>query len=355
MSTVICGVFSRVLVKPIEFIKQELRASPKVWLVTGVAGFIGSNLLERLLVLDQTVVGLDNFFTGKRKNISEVKSLVTHSQWQRFTLIEGDIRDPSTCAKASEGTDFVLHQAAIGSVPRSMEDPLLSNEVNVCGTLNMLLAARDRRVRRFVYASSSSVYGDCVEIPQSEGTIGRPLSPYAASKYTGELYAGVFSSAFGLETIGLRYFNVFGPRQDPDGVYAAVIPRWISAMIRGEPCFINGSGETSRDFCYVENVIQANLLAAVTDNPDAPGQAYNVAVSEQTSLNQLFRALYSRLSVHCTHLLNYEPVYRDFRPGDVMHSLACIDKARDLLGYSPTHGIQAGLDASLDWYRTNLS
>ncbi len=339
----------------IESIEKNLEASPKTWLITGAAGFIGSNLLERLLRLGQTVVGLDNFFAGKRENLAEVQSLVARAQWRRFTFIEGDIRDHAVCTKACRGVDFVLHQAAIGSVPRSMENPQRTNEVNVSGTLNMLLAARDERVRRFVFASSSSVYGDCARLPQSEETVGRPLSPYAVSKYADELYARVFSSAFGLDTIGLRYFNVFGPRQDPNGDYAAVIPKWISAMIHDEPCYINGTGETSRDFCYVENVVQANLLAATTLNPQALNQVYNVALNAQISLNELYGNIYSKLSAHYPHLMNYRPIHRDFRPGDIMHSRAAIDKARDLLGYSPTHTVAAGLGASLEWYMANLS
>jgi UDP-N-acetylglucosamine/UDP-N-acetylgalactosamine 4-epimerase len=337
-----------------EFVKKRLREEPRRWLVTGVAGFIGSNLLEHLLKLDQFVVGLDNFATGNAKNLAEVKNLVSDNQWSRFTFIQGDIRDSDVCQAACKTVDYVLHQAALGSVPRSIENPIATNESNIDGTLNMLVAGRDSGVRRFVYASSSSVYGDHPGLPKVEQVIGRQLSPYAVSKYTDELYAGVFSLHYKMETIGLRYFNVFGPRQDPEGPYAAVIPKWIAAMVKGEPVCINGTGETSRDFCYVENVVQMNILAATAENPAAINQVYNVALNARTELNELFELLRSRLSMEYKHLQGYKPVYRDFRAGDVMHSQADIGKAVALLGYEPTYTIERGLDVALGWYRRNV-
>jgi len=337
-----------------EFVKKRLRTEPKRWLVTGVAGFIGSNLLEHLLKLDQFVVGLDNFATGNAKNLAEVKNLVSDSQWSRFTFIQGDIREPDVCQAACKTVDYVLHQAALGSVPRSIENPISTNESNINGTLNMLVAGRDAGVRRFVYASSSSVYGDHPGLPKVEQTIGRQLSPYAVTKYADELYAGVFSLHYKLETIGLRYFNVFGPRQDPEGPYAAVIPKWVAAMVKGEPVCINGTGETSRDFCFVDNVVQMNLLAATAENPAAVNQVYNVALNARTDLNELFELLRSRLARHYRHLQEFKPAYRDFRAGDVMHSQADIGKAAALLGYVPTHTIERGLDEALEWYRRNV-
>ena len=331
-------------------VRKFLQTEPRRWLVTGVAGFIGSNLLEHLLKLGQVVVGVDNFSTGKRKNLVEVRDLAGEEQWGRFTFIEGDIRQLSTCQEACKGVDYVLHNAALGSVPRSIEDPLTINENNVTGTLNMLIAARDQKVKRMIYAASSSTYGDHPGLPKIEGEIGRPLSPYAVTKYVIELYADVFARVYGLETIGLRYFNVFGPRQDPDGAYAAVIPKWIAAMIRGETVFINGPGETSRDFCYVENVVQMNLLAATTTNPGAVDQVYNTALNERTTLNELFAKLHQHLLPHFAHLQNFHPVYRDFRRGDVLHSQADIGKAVRLLGYAPSHTIDQGLDAAMEWY-----
>jgi UDP-N-acetylglucosamine 4-epimerase len=337
-----------------ESIREELRTDPKKWLLTGVAGFIGSNLLEQLLKLDQVVVGLDNFATGKQKNLDEVRNKVSHDQWNRFTFIEGTVCSLPVCEKACDGIDFVLHQAALGSVPRSIDDPVKSNESNISGTLNMLVAARDAKVRRFVYASSSSVYGDHPALPKVEEITGRQLSPYAVTKYVAELYADQFSSHYGLECVGLRYFNVFGPRQDPDGDYAAVIPRWIAAMIKGDQVYINGTGETSRDFCFVDNVVQMNLLAATSQTPEAINQVYNVALNSSTNLNRLFEMLRSRLVAGYRHLDNYKPVYRDFRPGDVMHSQAAISKASRLLGYHPTHTIDSGLDEAMCWYRENI-
>ena len=333
---------------------HRIQDGPLVWLITGVAGFIGSNLLERLLLLDQRVVGLDNFATGKKQNLEEVSRLVAPKRWDRFTFFEGDIRDPKACQSACQGVDFVLHQAALGSVPRSISDPVSTNEVNVTGFLNMLVAARDRKVKRFVYAASSATYGDHPALPKQEENIGRPLSPYGATKYFNELYSEVFGRCYGLETIGLRYFNVFGPRQDPDGAYAAVIPRWIAAMMNNQPAHINGDGETSRDFCYVENVVQANLLAATASNPEAVGQVFNVALNARTSLNQLFSLMRERLLPSFPHLKDYKPLHHDFRPGDVHHSQADISKARRLLGYEPTHTFEQGLDEALDWFKRNL-
>lgn len=334
--------------------QEKLRTNPKTWLVTGCAGFIGSNLLEQLLKLGQLVVGLDNFSTGKQRNLDEVKSLVSPEQWSRFRLIEGDIRDLETCRIACSTVDYVLHQAALGSVPRSIDDPITSNASNVTGFLNMLLASRDAGVKRFVYAASSSTYGDHPGLPKVEDRIGRPLSPYAVTKYVNELYADVFARCYGMETIGLRYFNVFGPRQDPDGAYAAVIPKWIAALLRHEPVYINGTGETSRDFCYVQNAVQANLLAATVANPEAVNQVYNVAVNARTDLNQLFTLLRDGLAAKYPALKDVLPVYRDFRAGDVMHSLADIGKAQRLLGYQPTHTISQGVKEALGWYEANV-
>ncbi|NTW42979.1 MAG: Vi polysaccharide biosynthesis UDP-N-acetylglucosaminuronic acid C-4 epimerase TviC [Anaerolineaceae bacterium] len=332
-----------------------LRNEPKRWLITGVAGFIGSNLLEHLLRLDQTIVGLDNFMTGHEKNLHEVKSLVSEKQWSKFSFMKGDIRNLDDCQKACKDADYVLHEAAIGSVPRSLEDPTLTNEINITGTLNVLTAARDNKVKRIVYAASSSTYGDHPGLPKVEDKIGKPLSPYAVTKYVNELYADVFARCYGLEAIGLRYFNVFGPRQDPEGAYAAVIPKWIAAMIKGEPVYINGTGETSRDFCYVENVVQMNVLAAMTSNKEAVNQVFNTAVNAKTDLNQLFEMLRTRLEKDFDHLKNFKPIFRDFRAGDVKHSLADIGKARELLGYMPSHTVELGLDQALEWYKKALS
>jgi len=335
-------------------LKTELLSSPRRWLITGCAGFIGSNLLEQLLQLGQTVVGLDNFSTGKRENLDEVQLLVTEEQWRRFNLIEGDIRDLDTCRQAVGSVEFLLHQAALGSVPRSIDDPITSNASNVTGFLNMLVAAKDAGVRRIVYAASSSTYGDHPALPKVEDRIGRPLSPYAVTKYVNELYADVFARNYGLELVGLRYFNVFGPRQDPDGAYAAVIPKWTAALLRGEDVYINGTGETSRDFCYVKNAVQANLLAATTDNTEAVNQVYNVAVNARTTLVELFFLLRDGLAERHPSLREREPVFRDFRKGDVMHSQADISKAEDLLGYQPTHTIRLGVTDALAWYEKNL-
>jgi UDP-N-acetylglucosamine 4-epimerase len=336
-----------------ESLRAQLLAQPKTWLVTGVAGFIGSNLLETLLNLDQHVVGLDNLETGKRANLEQVQALVSPARWARFRFIEGDIADFATCQAACAGVDYVLHHAALGSVPRSIAEPLASHRANVTGFLQILLAARDAGVKRFVYASSSSVYGDHPGLPKVEDEIGKPLSPYAANKAMNEVYAGVCALAYGIECIGLRYFNVFGPRQDPEGAYAAVIPKWIAAMLRREPVQINGDGETSRDFCYIANVVQANLLAATTAEPAAVNQAYNIAVGERTTLNELFRLLEAGLRKRDASLAVPAPIYQDFRPGDVRHSHANISKAMRLLGYAPTHRIGEGLEVAFDWYRAN--
>ena len=327
----------------------------KRWLVTGVAGFIGSNLLEALLKKEQAVTGVDDFSTGNRRNLDQVEAAVSAAQWQRFRFMNGDICDPVTCHTACASVDFVLHQAALGSVPRSLENPIASHASNVTGFLNLLVAARDAGVKRFIYASSSAVYGDSPTLPKSEEKTGRCLSPYAATKVANELYASVFARCYGLPCIGLRYFNVFGSRQDPDGPYAAVIPKWIAAMIQNEPVHINGDGETSRDFCYVANVIQANLLAATTENPAAIDQCFNVAIGERTTLNQLFEMLRQRLLPQFSHLREFKPFYGDFRRGDVPHSHADITRAKRLLGYEPSHRIDKGLDEALDWYVTNLS
>lgn len=335
-------------------ILAQLQQIPITWLVTGVAGFIGSNLLETLLKHDQRVVGLDNFSTGHQRNLDEVQTSVAEDQWAHFTMIEGDIRNLQTCVKACSGVDYVLHQAALGSVPRSIDDPITTNENNLTGFLNMLVAARDARVKRFVYAASSSTYGDHPGLPKVEDTIGKPLSPYAVTKYVNELYADVFARVYEIQCIGLRYFNVFGRRQDPNGAYAAVIPKWFSGMIRGEEIFINGTGETSRDFCYIDNTVQANILSACAVNQDAVNQVYNVAYGERTSLNELFEHIKDRVKPFREDVSLKKPTNRDFRAGDVMHSLADISKARQLLGYAPAFSVDAGLDEAAKWYVENL-
>jgi UDP-N-acetylglucosamine/UDP-N-acetylgalactosamine 4-epimerase len=327
--------------------QQILQKSPKIWLVTGCAGFIGSNLLETLLKLDQTVIGLDNFATGHRHNLAEVESLVSPEQWQRFEFVEGDIRDPETCQKAVQGVDYVLHQAALGSVPRSINDPVTTNATNISGFLNMLQAAKEANVQGFVYAASSSTYGDHPALPKVEANIGNPLSPYAVTKYVNELYSDVFSRCYGFHSTGLRYFNVFGPRQDPNGAYAAVIPKWTAAMIAGDEVAINGDGETSRDFCFVANAVQANILAATTQLGQS--EVFNVAVGDRTTLNDLFRAIQQTLSANGVEYTPL-PAYRDFRAGDVRHSQADVSKAGQLLGYVPSHTLSAGLEIAMPWY-----
>jgi len=332
-------------------VKGKLVCQPKTWLITGTAGFIGSNLLEHLLKLNQHVIGLDNFATGHQSNLDEVQSLVSPEQWSRFTFIEGDIRNPDDCVQACEGVDYVLHQAALGSVPRSLNDPITTNAANITGFLNMLVAARDAGVKSFTYAASSSTYGDHPALPKVEENIGKPLSPYAVTKYVNELYAEVFARSYGFKAIGLRYFNVFGKRQDPDGAYAAVIPKWTAAMVRGEDVFINGDGETSRDFCFIENAVQANLLAATAED-SARNEVYNVAVGDRTTLNDLFAALKSALAENGV-VYDKAPVYRDFRPGDVRHSQADIGKAAGKLGYAPEFRIFEGIAKAMPWYLKN--
>ncbi|WP_020655371.1 SDR family oxidoreductase [Massilia niastensis] len=335
-------------------VQQHLVQNSYHWVVTGAAGFIGSNLVEALLKLNQRVTGLDNFATGYRHNLDQVRESVTQAAWEKFSFIEGDICQRGDCARACEGADFVLHQAALGSVSRSIDDPIATNATNVDGFLNMLVAARDAGVRRFIYAASSSTYGDHPDLPKVEDRIGNPLSPYAVTKYVNELYANVFARTYGLESIGLRYFNVFGPRQDPNGAYAAVIPQWVAALIRNEPLRINGDGETSRDFCYIGNVVQANLLAALSGEP-AVNQVYNIALGERTTLNQLYQMMRSLLQDRFPHVAGHRPQYVDFRRGDVRHSQADIAKAATLLGYQPTHRIGEGMQQAMDWYVRNLS
>jgi UDP-N-acetylglucosamine 4-epimerase len=338
-----------------EQIQTELLKAPKTWLVTGVAGFIGSNLLETLLKLNQRVVGLDNFATGHERNLTEVQTLVTEAQWQNFNFINGDIRNLEDCQKACDGIDHVLHQAALGSVPRSLADPIATNATNISGFLNMLVAARDAKVQSFTYATSSSTYGDHPALPKVEENIGKPLSPYAVTKYVNELYADVFARSYGFNTIGLRYFNVFGPRQDPSGAYAAVIPKWIASLIKGEPVHINGDGETSRDFTYVANAVQANLLSAVVSGPirdlslSPMNQIYNIAVGDRNTLNDLFSLLRDNIGPYGDSPIE-QPVYREFRVGDVAHSQADIGKAQKLLGYQPSHRLAAGLAVAMPWY-----
>jgi len=335
--------------------QRQIRQRPRRWLVTGVAGFIGSHLLEALLKLEQKVAGLDNFATGYARNLDEVKEAVGAAAWRNFTFIEADIRSLADCRRACTGVDVVLHHAALGSVPRSVEDPLACHETNLTGFVNMLVAARDAKAARFIYAASSSTYGDHPGLPKVEDAIGRPLSPYAVTKYANELYADVFARCYGLDSIGLRYFNIFGPRQDPEGAYAAVIPKWIAQLIGGEPVYINGDGETSRDFCYVENAVQANLLAASTGNPAALNQIYNVAVAERTTLNELFELERALLAGHFPEVRDCRPRYREFREGDVRHSQADISKAEKLLGYTPTHRVREGLGEAMGWYLRSLS
>ena len=332
---------------------EQLKYAPKTWLITGVAGFIGSNLLETLLKLYQKVVGLDNFATGYQHNLDEVKGCVSEAQWSNFNFIEGDIRQFADCQTACNGVDYVLHQAALGSVPRSIVDPITTNDTNISGFLNMLTAARDAHVSSFSYAASSSTYGDHPGLPKVEENIGNPLSPYAVTKYVNELYADVFARSYGFKAIGLRYFNVFGQRQDPNGAYAAVIPKWTASMIAGDDVFINGDGETSRDFCFIENTVQANILAA-TAADEAKNQVYNVAVGDRTTLNDLYAAIQVAL---LENSINYakSAVYREFRAGDVRHSQASIAKIQQALGYAPEYPIAEGIQLAMRWYVNNLT
>ena len=334
-------------------VQAHLREKPYHWLVTGAAGFIGSNLVEQLLKLNQRVTGLDNFATGHQHNLDEVRELVGSKAWQNFTFIDGDIRKLDDCARACAGIDYVLHQAALGSVSRSIADPITTNDTNVTGFLNMITAARDAKTRRFVYAASSSTYGDHPALPKVESQIGNPLSPYAVTKYVNELFADVFARCYGTEAVGLRYFNVFGPRQDPHGAYAAVIPQWIAALIENRPLFINGDGETSRDFCFIDNVVQANILAAMSP-ATAANEVYNVALNERTSLNELHQMMCRLLSPRFPHVSGHKPQFKDFRAGDVRHSQADISKAETLLGFAPTHRIGEGLKQAMEWYIDHL-
>ncbi len=338
------------MTQPYEVLKSELLGDRRSWLVTGAAGFIGSNLVEALLKLGQRVVGLDNLSTGNLRNLEDVSEVVGMESWSQFTFIQGDITNFEACLAACQDVDYVLHQAALGSVPRSIEDPLRTHQSNVDGFVAMLVAARDAGVKRLVYAASSSTYGDHPGLPKVEDQIGEPLSPYALSKYVNELYASMFARTYGIECVGLRYFNVFGPRQDPEGAYAAVIPRWIENLLGGECCTINGDGKTSRDFCFVSNAVQANLLAALSTNPRACNDVYNVAFGARTSLTDLYLLIQERVSVHVPDVQKLKAVYADFRAGDVRHSQADISKAKRLLNYSPTHSVEQGLDEAVAWY-----
>ncbi len=333
---------------------KTLNATRKTWLITGNAGFIGSNLVEFLLAHNQKVIGLDNFATGHQHNIDDVLTSVGKEAAKNFTFIEGDIADLKTCQNACKGVDIILHQAALGSVPRSIENPITSHESNLSGFLNLLTAAKDAGIKRFVYASSSSVYGDSEELPKVEERTGNVLSPYAVMKKTNELYANVFKRLYGMETIGLRYFNIFGRRQDPEGAYAAVIPKWVSALLNGEEVFINGDGETSRDFTYIDNVIQMNLLAGTTSNPEAFGEAFNVAAGGRYTLNELYALIKKELKKRIDDLQEKQVTYRDFRAGDIRHSNANISKAQNLVGYEPSHDIYQGMEAAIEWYIANL-
>jgi UDP-N-acetylglucosamine/UDP-N-acetylgalactosamine 4-epimerase len=337
-----------------EQVQNELRSLPRKWLVTGVAGFIGSNLLEALLRLDQTVCGVDDLSSGHKANLAEVQKLVGPQGWKRFTFVEGSICDLATCQKAAEGVDYVLHQAALCSVPASIDDPLRAHSSNVTGWLNILVTACDRKVKSVVYASSSAVYGDDPGLPKMESSIGEALSPYATTKYVDELYAQIFARCYGLCTVGLRYFNVFGPRQDPEGAYAAVIPKWISALIKNQPVYINGDGETTRDFCYIANVVQANLLAAWRADQNLPARVFNIALNHRTTLNELFQTLKSRLQSDYPHVATIQPQYEPFRPGDVRHSQADTSLAQNVLGYKPTHDLEQGITEALSWYKKSV-
>jgi len=342
-----------------EQLQERLKDNQSTWLVTGVAGFIGSNLLEKLLILNQKVVGLDNFDTGHQYNIDQAiqdaNNATAKDLSNNFKFINGDIREIEDCKQACNGVDYVLHQAALGSVPRSIEDPITTNSANIDGFLNMLVASKDANVKRFVYAASSSTYGDHPDLPKVENKIGNPLSPYAVTKVVNELYANVFAKTYGFKTIGLRYFNIFGKRQDPNGAYAAVIPKWVAAILNKDDVFINGDGETSRDFCYINNAVQMNLLAATTDNNEATDQVYNVALNDRTSLNKLYQMIEERLIQRTQGLEKKEPIYQDFRAGDVRHSQANIYKAQELLDYQPKYMISEGMDKAMDWYVSSLT
>ena len=341
-----------------EELQEYLKNNQTTWLITGVAGFIGSNLLEKLLVLNQKVVGLDSFETGYQKNIDEAildaNEIIGKDVSKNFKFIKGDIKSLNDCKQACHGVDYVLHQAALGSVPRSIEDPISTNEANIDGFINMLVASKDSKVKRFVYAASSSSYGDNVDLPKVENMIGNPLSPYAVTKLVNEHYASVFAKNYNFKTIGLRYFNIFGKRQDPNGAYAAVIPKWISCILNKESVYINGDGETSRDFCFIDNAVQTNILAALTKNSEATDQVYNVALNDKTSLNELYGMIEDILINNVNGLEKKEPIYRDFRPGDVRHSQASIDKAKELLNYEPQFRIAEGLSEAIDWYINSL-
>jgi UDP-N-acetylglucosamine 4-epimerase len=331
-----------------ETILENLKLEEHTWLVTGVAGFIGSNLLETLLKHNQRVVGLDNFATGFQHNLDEVKTLVSEEQWSKFRFIEGDIRNLEDCLKACDGVEYVLHEAALGSVPRSITDPIATNEVNISGFLNMLVASRDCKVKRMVYAASSSTYGDHPDLPKIEDRIGKPLSPYAVTKYVNELYAEVFAKTYSMELIGLRYFNVFGPRQNPNGAYAAVIPKWIDNMLYDEAIHINGDGETSRDFTFVLNVLQANLLAALSSSYEK-NEIFNVAVGHNTTLNQLFGLIHHALKIRNIEY-SRSPKYCEFRQSDIVHSLADISKISNKIAYKPTHTISESIGLTVEWF-----
>ncbi len=341
-------------------LKSHLEKNQYAWSITGVAGFIGSNLLEELLKLNQKVVGLDNFLTGKKQNLTEVQEIVSKEQWDNFDLVEGDICDIDTCSEITKGVNYVLHQAALGSVPRSLIDPIKTNAINIGGFLNILVASKNNKVDSFIFAASSSTYGDHEALPKVEEVIGKPLSPYAVTKYVNELYADVFKTNYDFNSIGLRYFNVFGRRQDPEGAYAAVIPKWIHAMIKNNDVFVNGDGETSRDFCYINNVVQANILAAWVGRSkqqkmnEANNQIYNIAVGGRTTLNELYFILRDNLSNHFSFLEGALPIYRDFREGDVRHSQADITKAKKFLNYRPSHSAKDGLSEAMEWYISNL-
>ena len=337
--------------KKIKEVKQHLQKNKYTWLVTGAAGFIGSNLVEELLRSGQKVIGLDNFSTGFESNIKQV---IKFSKNKDFKMIEGDICELKTCIKVCEGVDFVLHQAALGSVPRSIKDPINTNNSNITGYLNMLIASKDTSVQRFIYAGSSSTYGDSIDLPKIESKIGKPLSPYAVTKFTNELYAEIFNKLYDLEIIGLRYFNIFGRRQSPNGSYAAVIPKWILAILNQEMVEINGDGTTSRDFCYIDNAIQANLIAAFADSKSISGQSFNIALNDETNLNDLYKMIVNNIQLKRSSLTIHDPIYKEFRPGDVKHSRADISKAEKLLGYSPTHKVEEGIDETVSWYITNL-